>query len=353
MRHKDAFVSRALPKLNTTEIDISSKKNADLRRRSRRRIMGGKKISGARKRKKKKEKEEAAKEAVAELERLKLGPTNIYGPIWTGLVVHHKDVFVSHVLPKLNETDRFFFKKVNRESRGVLAYAGVDVSKLLPAPHECTSISTLEWVWNSMPKDRDKRLSVKDQTFFCKNVATTNKLEFLKWAREVKHCEWDGETITGAAFKGNLEMLKYCFSNGCPYDEEESCELAADRGHLDCLRFLFDKVKPSRRTEKNAALLAAIDGHMHILRYFVEERKISDERKGECVATAARDGQLDCIKYLVEEAKAPLNDWEDIAFARYYEQPECENYMLEKGCPEPTDEEYAEFVENRQRDSED
>ena len=302
MRHKDAFVSRALPKLNTTEIDISSKKNADLRRRRRRRrTMGGKKISGARKRKKKKEKEEAAKEAAADMERLKLGPTNIYGPIWTGLVVHHKDVFVSHVLPKLNETDRFFFKKVNRESRGVLAYAGVDVSKLLPAPHECTSISTLEWVWNSMPKDRDKRLSVKDQTFFCKNVATTNKLEFLKWAREVKHCEWDEETITGAAFKGNLEMLKYCFSNGCPCDEEESCGLAADGGHLDCLRFLFDKVKPSRRTEKNAALLAASDGHMHILRYLVEERKISDVAKFACVGQAAWHGQLDCLKYLLEE----------------------------------------------------
>ena len=68
------------------------------------------------------------------MERLKLGPTKI----WTGLVVHHKDVFVSHVLPKLNETDRYFFKKVNRESRGVLAYAGVDVSKLLQAPHEST-----------------------------------------------------------------------------------------------------------------------------------------------------------------------------------------------------------------------
>ena len=68
----------------------------------------GKKISGAQERKKKKEKEEALKEAAADMERLKLGPT----PIWTGLVLHHKDVFVSHVLrvPKLNETDRLFFK---------------------------------------------------------------------------------------------------------------------------------------------------------------------------------------------------------------------------------------------------
>ena len=28
---------------------------------------------------------------------------------------------------------------------------------------------------------------------------------------------------------------------------------AAIEGHLDCLRFLFDKVKPSRDTEKEAA----------------------------------------------------------------------------------------------------
>ena len=63
-------------------------------------IMGTKKnkqLSGAQKRKKKKEKEEAIKEAikeaVEELERLKLGPT----ALWTGLVLHHKDIFVSHV----------------------------------------------------------------------------------------------------------------------------------------------------------------------------------------------------------------------------------------------------------------
>ena len=64
-------------------------------------------------------------------------------PLWNGLVVHHKDVFVSHVISKLNTTDRWFFKKVNRESWDVLAYAGGDVSKLCCAICECTSISTL------------------------------------------------------------------------------------------------------------------------------------------------------------------------------------------------------------------
>ena len=88
-------------------------------------MMGGgekkkKQLSGAQKRKKKKEKEEAMKEALAEMERLKLGPSEL----WTGLVLHHKDVFVSHVLSKLNTTDRYFFGKVNSESRVCLSTPG-------------------------------------------------------------------------------------------------------------------------------------------------------------------------------------------------------------------------------------
>jgi hypothetical protein len=280
------------------------------------------------------------------MERLKLGPTKL----WTGLVLHHKDVFVSHVIPKLNGTDRCFFSEVNRESRGVLEYAGVNVSGLGLIVYECSSISTLEWAWNHIPwGEKFEDGTVMDQACFCENVATTNKLEFLKWAREVKQCEWDEKTISLAALMGNLEMLKYCFSNNCPCDKEESCKRAAKGGDLDCVRFLFDQVEPSRETEKNAALLAAVYGHINILKYLVEERKISEEVKPLCVATAAGYGYLDCLKYLIEEAKAPLDLWSYIAWARYREHPDCENYLLEKGCPEPTDEQYAEFVEGLRR----
>ena len=300
--------------------------------------MGKKQLSGAQKRKKRKEKEELA----AEMERLKLGPSKL----WTGLVLHHKDVFVSHVISKLNETDRYFFARVNRESQGVLAYAGVNVSGLGATVHECTSISTLELLWSDNPWGKKyAEGNVKDRAWFCAGVALTNKLEFLKWAREEKHCEWHEYTIKAAARRGNLEMLKYCFSNDCPCDEEESCKQAAAGGHLDCVRFLFAKVKPSRETEKEVAGQAAGCGHVEILKYIVEERKISDELKFGLVAGAAKYGQIDCIKYLVEEAKVPLDNWGYVAYARYYENPDCENYLLEKGCPEPTDEQYAAFID--------
>jgi hypothetical protein len=235
---------------------------------------------------------------------------------------------------------------VNRESLDVLKYAGVDVLTLRGAVYECSSISTLEWVWNHFPWGEKNDLgNVLDQAWFCEQVARTNKLGFLKWAREVKHCEWDEETINTAAHEGNLETLKYCFSEECPYDEETLCFCATHGGHLDCLRFLFDKVDPSRETVEEASQQAAGKGHTDILKYFVEERKISDAAKFDRVATAITYGKLDCLKYLVEEAKAPLNDWRNFALARYKEHTDCENYMLEKGCPEPTDEQYAWFVE--------
>ena len=113
--------------------------------------------------------EKAAAEARADMERLKLGPTKL----WTGLVLHHKDVFVSHVIPKLNGTDRFFFSKVNRESWSVLAYAGVELLlKLQWYVHECSSISTLEWAWNNTGWG-EKSISgrVRDQAWFCWQVA--------------------------------------------------------------------------------------------------------------------------------------------------------------------------------------
>ena len=90
----------------------------------------------------------------------------------------------------------------------------------------------------------------------------------------------------------------------------------------------------------------------YILKYLVEERKTSEAVKVSCVRYAAIYGQLDCLKYLVEEAKMPLTYWRYIAWARYHEYTECENYLLEKGCPEPTDEQYAFVVQHMKEEEE-
>ena len=111
-----------------------------------------------------KEEEKEKEELALDVERLKLGPSKL----WTGLVAHHKDVFVSHVLSKLNTTDRWFFAKANTESQDVLEYAGVNVSGLDWGVHECSSISMLKWMWNNhLWGEKDDRGRVMDQAYFC------------------------------------------------------------------------------------------------------------------------------------------------------------------------------------------
>ena len=131
---------------------------------------------------------------------------------------------------------------------------------------EMSSISTLEFAWEH------KSLwsgYLEDEIDFCYEVAHTNKLELLKWAREEKKCKWDEQTIDAAAEHGNLKMLKYCVANECPVDED-ACAFAAENGHLEILKYLHEEVKAP--WDATTAYQAAQNGHLHILEYLVERK---------------------------------------------------------------------------------
>ena len=108
-----------------------------------------------------------------------------------------------------------------------------------------------------------------DESYFCWEVAQTNKLELLKWAREEKKCEWDRWTIHTAAEQGNLEMVKYCVANECPVNAE-ACACAAFNGHLEVLKYLREEVKAPWNL--GTAIRAARNGHLHVLEYLVERK---------------------------------------------------------------------------------
>ena len=169
------------------------------------------------------------------------------------------DICFTHILPRLNRTDLKFLYEVNTETRKLVKRSTRKKElKWKFRIEEMSSISTLEVAWEH------KSLWPRHwtETYFCLEVAKTNKLELLEWAREEKECKWDDRTINAAVRQGNLEMVKYCIANECPIDEM-ACEYAASEGHLEVLKYLREEVEAP--WDLRTATFAAKYGHLHIL----------------------------------------------------------------------------------------
>ena len=249
------------------------------------------------------------------------------------LIVNDDDICFKHILPRLNGTDVKFLYEVNTETRALIkrsTRAG-DLERRFKI-EEMSSISTLEVAWEHFPwGKRDYLGREMDETDFCNRVAQTNKLELLKWAREEKKCEWDKLTITVAAFRGNLEMVKYCVANKCPIDEG-ACACAALEGHLECFKYLHEEAKAPWGSW--TADCAASSGHLHILEYLVERKYQYNQFNTYSCQCVAEHGHLDCLKYLHETAKAPWDE-DAVQGAHKNNHPECVQYLLDNNCPLP------------------
>ena len=236
------------------------------------------------------------------------------------------DICFTHVLRRLNSNDVKFLYGVNSETRKLIKRSSRkgDLRKRFKVK-EISSISTLDFVWDHYPWCQ----SWWNETYFCSQVARTNKLELLKWAREEKQCEWDYDTIKTAALHGNLEMVKYCVANECPINAR-ACAFAAENGHLEVLKYLREEVKAP--WDSFTASWAALNGQLHILEYLVERKY--DKFSAWACENAAVNGYLDCLKYLHETVKAPW-DSDAVRGAHRNKHPECLQYLLDNNCPLP------------------
>jgi len=246
--------------------------------------------------------------------------------VWD-LIVNDDDICFKHILPRLNGTDLKFLYEVNEETRKLIKRSSrADDLKKRFKVNEMSSVSTLEFAW----EHKSLWSGIWNERSFCWQVAWTNKLELLKWAREEKKCRWDWRTIDEAALQGNLEMVKYCVANECPIDEW-ACTRAALHGRLEVLKYLREVAKAP--WSSYTACWAASNGHLHILEYLVERK--FDKYNTDACADAAMVGQLDCLKFLHETAKAPW-DSQAVFWAHRNNHPECLQYLLDNNCPLPS-----------------
>jgi hypothetical protein len=230
-------------------------------------------LTGAQKRKQKRElqerEEREQKELVADIERLKLGPTDLWK-----LITEYPDIFETHVLlsGNLNGSDIKMFYECCRASRRAVKRAKIELQDRFNV-NELSSISTLELAWEGFLWGATGRFPngeefTQNQEFFCRRVAETNDLKLLRWFREKKECAWDWKTSGVAARLGNLDMLKYCCENGCDV-HQGTCATAAKFGHLACLEYLRSKNCP---WDEQVCDQAHENSHMDILTYAVKNK---------------------------------------------------------------------------------
>jgi len=194
--------------------------------------------------------------------------------LWN-FVTDHPLVFGAEVLTKLNEFDLKIFYDLCRASREVVIQSKIELNNKIRNVFEIKSMQELALAWDNYRWGEEDMFGDEfTQERFCFQLALTNNLEFLKWAREVKRCAWDTDTIMSAAYQGNLDMVKYCVENDCPM-HQKACTAAASNGHLDVLKYLREHGYP---WDSETCLFAHQFNHVDCLNYAIEHECPSWER---------------------------------------------------------------------------
>ena len=189
-------------------------------------------------------------------------------PLWK-LVTEIPDLFEKEVLTKLDAIDLKIFYDLCRASREVVVRSKIELNNKIRNVSDVESMREFQLAWEHYRWGEEDMYGIEmTQERFCHRVARTNNLEFLKWAREVKRCAWDEETIGCAAYQGNLSMVKYCVENDCPMDWK-ACACAASEGHLDVLKYLHEHDCP---WDSKTLLVARRDDQIECLNYAIEQK---------------------------------------------------------------------------------
>jgi hypothetical protein len=129
----------------------------------------------------------------------------------------------------------------------------------------------------------------------CKNTveaAEKGHLECLKFLHE-NGCPWDSITTYKAVINGHLECLKYAHSQGCEWFENITYD-AVEYGHLEILKYLHSQ---GCKLNYNITCDAVEYGHLEILKYAHSQ---GCQWNPDTTLIAARILELDCLLYCLE-----------------------------------------------------
>ena len=95
----------------------------------------------------------------------------------------------------------------------------------------------------SLPYERVVGLLGEPANFVSSYAAILGSVRLLKWARENNIVDWNVDTCDFAAENGHLSALQYLRENGCPWNSD-TCGCAAKHERWDCLQYAVDNKCP-------------------------------------------------------------------------------------------------------------
>jgi len=129
----------------------------------------------------------------------------------------------------------------------------------------------------------------------CALAARGGDLELLKWLHSTG-CPFDPrKTLPAAAQGGYLEVLTWLHNQGCPL-VASTCDAAAEGGHLEVLTWLHNTGCPWDSATCGGA---AAGGHLSTLQWAREHH--CPWGKSHVRACAARGGHVDMVRWLDEQ----------------------------------------------------
>lgn len=125
-----------------------------------------------------------------------------------------------------------------------------------------------------------------------------------------------------AATYGSLEILKYAHESGCPW-EAYNMEPAIRNGHMACIEYMDDNdcKKPT-----NACNIAAFKANIEMLK-FLHARGCM--MYPDSISAAILGQNLECLMYVYEHRRG--FDVRAYTLARIVDNQECYKYLNEKG----------------------
>jgi hypothetical protein len=170
-------------------------------------------------------------------------------------------------------------------------------------------------------------------------AALRGHLDCLMYLR-AEGCDWTYITSRNAAEGGHLACLIYAHENGCDWNEQVVLA-AAQHGHLECLRYTYEN---GCKWPLNVASIAAQYGHADCFRYCLE---VSTNKAEFLKGTSLRlNGQhISYHKYkldnIVEHIRFSKGQWQDLLIFDLSDYP-----LLDRKVKEYK--EYLVYIEKQQ-----